>query len=87
MSTAEKFTPIVWWLESSDDDIRVELVRAYTGTRYAVRAHGCALGRSGAKLKWDYEPRPSSRTDRWLETHRWDTLEAAMDAALRAPKR
>ncbi len=29
------------------------------------------------KGEWDYEPQPSSRTDAWLKSHRFD-LEAAM---------
>lgn len=42
-------------------------------------------GRSclGADGEWDYEMNPSSRTDEWLATHRFD-LETALDLARKA---
>lgn len=35
----------------------------------------------GADGDWDYEPRPSERSDEWLATHRFD-----LDTALRLAK-
>ena len=52
--------------------------------RYAVRMRdGWALSHSG---EWDYEPQPSSRTDEWLDAHRWDDLHSARKAASEAAK-
>lgn len=46
--------------------------------RWAV----CWMGRClDAKGRWDYEPIPSSRTDKWLAKHRHD-----LDTALRLAK-
>lgn len=63
---------------------------AYRGCgKYAV-IHGS--GRSsmplvlGADGEWDYEPRPSSREDDWLTTHRFDLATAMKLAAEHAPK-
>lgn len=36
---------------------------------YAVMHSGFCLGADG---EWDYEPRPSSRDDEWLASHRFD---------------
>lgn len=46
--------------------------------RWAVLHSGYCLGADG---EWDYERRPSSRTDEWLASHRFD-----LDTALRLAK-
>lgn len=45
---------------------------------WAVVRMGECLGTDG---EWDFEPRPSSREDDWLDTHRFD-----LDTALRLAK-
>lgn len=55
-------------------EIRVE----YRGDgKWAVIRMGYCLGADG---KWDYEPRPSSREDDWLATHRFG-YETALELA------
>lgn len=49
--------------------------------RWAARHHSQALGRDGS---WDWEPSPSNRDDDWLDQHRWDSAEEAIEAALAA---
>ena len=44
---------------------------------YGVKNLGRSLHRNG---RWDDEPRPSSRTDKWLAKHRFP-LEEAMELA------
>lgn len=39
----------------------------------------------GADGEWDFEPRPSSRTDEWLASHRFDLDTALKLAAEQAP--
>lgn len=55
---------------------------AYRGEgRWAVTRFGECLGADGT---WDYEPNPSSRTEEWLATHRFDeatALRLAFEAA------
>lgn len=51
--------------------------------RWAVLHHGFCLGADG---EWDDEPRPSSREDDWLETHRFDLDTALILAKREAPK-
>ena len=49
----------------------------------AFTEHDQVLGRDG---EFDYQPRPSSRTDEWLREHRFETRDeafAAADTALR----
>lgn len=53
------------------------------GDLWAVLHHGYCLGADG---EWDYEPRPSSREDDWLETHRFTLGIALMLAKQEAPK-
>lgn len=50
--------------------------------RWAVMHFGFALGRDG---EWEYEPRPSSREDDWLESHRFGYDEALKLAKAAAP--
>jgi hypothetical protein len=52
-----------------------------SAVRYAVRMNHWAWSKSG---KWDFEPRPSERTEAWLDKHRWDDLESAHAAAAKA---
>lgn len=47
--------------------------------RWAVCWHGRCLGKRG---QWDYEPTPSSRTDRWKNAYRHD-----LDTALKLAKK
>lgn len=49
---------------------------------YAVRNVGRSLSRKG---EWDEEPRPSSRTDKWLTKHRFPLDEALRLAREIAP--
>jgi hypothetical protein len=53
-----------------------------SGDRWAVIRHGRCLGADG---EWDYEPRPSSREDDWLEAHRFDRETALRLARETAP--
>jgi hypothetical protein len=48
------------------------------GDVYAVKRHSQVLGADGT---WDYEPRPSSRTDEWIATHRFPYEQAVALAA------
>lgn len=52
--------------------LRVEL-RDHDHDRWSVVGSVGALSRGGA---WDYEPLPSSRTERWLKSHRFTLGEA-----------
>lgn len=62
-------------------DIHVDHARQMDGTiKWAVRWRHLVLHRSG---RWDWEPQPSSRTDRWLASHRF-TFETAMKLAKKA---
>lgn len=47
--------------------------------QWAVMHNGYCLHTSG---RWDYEPLPSSRTDQWKKSHRFD-LETALKKARR----
>lgn len=38
---------------------------------------------SKTQKKWDYEMRPSSRTERWLKSHRYDDYDEALTAAMK----
>jgi hypothetical protein len=49
---------------------------------WAVIHHSRCLHRSG---RWDYEPIPSSRTDRWIKSHRFPLDEALKLAKKVAP--
>jgi hypothetical protein len=49
--------------------------------RWAIRNLSHCLNRISGE--WEYEPLPSSRTDEWLEAHRWTQLEEAQLIAAR----
>jgi hypothetical protein len=57
--------------------------RGPSQSRYAVTRMGFCLGTDG---QWDHEPIPSSRTDEWLATHRFDLDTALRLATEHAPK-
>jgi hypothetical protein len=62
-------------------DLHVDRSVQMDGTeKWAVRWMGRCLGRDG---EWDYEPIPSSRSDRWLAQYRHD-LETALRLAVAA---
>lgn len=64
------------------DRIVIDLALQEDGTKlWAARFNGWALSRDGS---WDYESRPSSRPDDWSQTHRFSTLDGAIEAAHRA---
>lgn len=64
--------------------ITVDRVMSRRGVSgWAVRRLSECLGADG---EWDYEPSPSSRTDEWIATHRFD-LETALDLAQKAAPR
>jgi hypothetical protein len=69
----------VGFLPPSDADARVFNLRVEERDEgsWAVLHGGSCLRTSGG---WDYEPLPSSRTDRWLKQHRF-SLEAALELA------
>jgi hypothetical protein len=60
--------------------ISVERCMQLNGTYlWAIRdSFKNCLGKGG---EWDYEPFPSSRTESWLAQHRFDSADAAIDAA------
>jgi hypothetical protein len=61
--------------------VSIERVDQRSGPdKWAVRFHGDCLSTSGV---WDYEHLPSSRDDEWLAAHRFETADAAIDAALK----
>jgi hypothetical protein len=66
-------------LSEDVQDWRMFTVRAeYVGKeRWAVRRGSECLGRSG---EWVWEMRPSSRTDEWLDEHRFTQDEALRHA-------
>jgi hypothetical protein len=51
---------------------------------WSIRSGSNCLDKDG---DWSIETLPSNRDDEWLSMHRWDTFEAAMDAALEAKER
>jgi hypothetical protein len=56
----------------------------FKGRRWGVMKQGYALNKSG---EWEWEMQPSSRTEEWLETVRWDDFESAKLAATQAGER
>jgi hypothetical protein len=46
--------------------------------KFAVRMRHWELSKSG---EWDFAPASSERTDEYLASHRWDSLDEAKDAA------
>lgn len=73
-------------LESPDSylfEIEIERASQMDGSvKWAVRWRGRCLHRS---CRWDWEPIPSSRTDRWLKSHRFDFETAVRLAEKAAP--
>lgn len=70
--------------ESSVNHGTYAVTVAYRGDElYAVLHRGFCLAADGT---WDYEPRPSSREDDWLATHRFDYDTASQLAREHAPK-
>jgi hypothetical protein len=61
--------------ESTGDHISLVRRDGFKGRRWAIKQRGYVLNKSG---EWEYEPIPSSRTDEWLDTVRWDTPEQAI---------
>ena len=80
----ERATCFVVNIEAEPRDyIRVERAVQRDGAPlWAIRrdGDGC-LSKSGS---WDWEPQPSSRTDKWLLLHRWSDRDEAIVAALAA---
>lgn len=69
-------------IDSAVFTIKVEW-RGPSQNRYAVTRMGYCLGSDG---EWDHEPIPSSRTDEWLASHRFDLDTALRLATEHAPK-
>lgn len=69
------------------DDINASsfaITVAYRGRGlWAVLRRSFCLGRDG---EWDYEMKPSSRTDEWLADHRFTDVEALVLAKAEAPR-
>lgn len=69
-----------------DDEIagiHFDLAVEYRGDgRWSVCWLSSCLSRDG---EWDYEPQPSSRTDEWLDAHRFSKEEAIRRAKEVAP--
>jgi hypothetical protein len=73
---------IVWELrpeteKGRGDEIRLERRDGFEGRRWAVTRRGWVLNKQG---DWEYEPIPSSRTEEWLKTVRWNTVKGAIEA-------
>lgn len=63
-------------------ELRLERRDGFKGRRWAItRRGGYVLNKVGA---WEYEPIPSSRTEEWLKTVRWESADDAICAALAA---
>jgi len=43
--------------------------------KWAIRGGGNCMDKTG---RWSYERQPSSRTDKWLDSHRFGTVEEAL---------
>lgn len=66
------------------DEILIQSSRQIEGpTLWAVRLNGNCLNKSG---DWEWEPMPSSRDDEFLARCRFDSPEAAIDAAIASTK-
>lgn len=62
--------------------ITVERARQRDGSvKWSIRSGSNCLDKEG---DWVIEPLPSNRDDKWSSMHRWDTFDAAMDAAIDA---
>jgi hypothetical protein len=66
---------------NADHPVWSVTVEASGHGRWAVRNMSNCLAKDG---EWEHEPLPSSRTDEWLETVRWDDVGDAIDAAIAA---
>lgn len=59
---------------NATDEPEFEVHVEYAGyDRWAIRHGGRCLSKDG---RWDWEPLPSSRTDAWLQSHRFTEGEA-----------
>lgn len=67
--------------DSPNQDTWSARVEAAGFDRWAVRNGSRCLSKA---LTWDYEPQPSSRTDEWLDEHRWNDVSRATAAAMEA---
>lgn len=69
--------------ESTNDygsPVTIDRCRQLDGTiKYAVRQSGACLSRNG---EWEFEPIPSSRTDEFFKSFRFDTWQDAANAIL-----
>lgn len=77
-------TPCAWIpaeYDGAGGSSAVPTVHLYAGS-YLVRVYGKRLSTAGT---WDDEPQPSSRTDAWIASHTFPTLEAAAAALATAP--
>lgn len=73
-----------WIFEPSEkpaspyDEIVIEEARQLTGpSKYKIRRGEEVFSKTGS---WDDEPRPSSRDEEYLKSHRFDTWEEAAKA-------
>lgn len=60
-------------------NVLVERRRGRGSIKWCVMDVGLCLAKDGS---WDYEPLPSSRDDKYLENHSFDTLREAIEAAM-----
>lgn len=67
--------------DNADHGVWSVTVEASGRGRWAVRNMGNCLDKQG---EWEHEPRPSSRSDEWLNTVRWDDESEAIAAAIAA---
>ena len=67
--------------DSPDHSVWSVRVEAVGPGRWAVRNMRRCLNKQG---EWEYEPQPSSRTEEWLSTVRWDDVDEAIAAAVAA---
>ena len=77
--------PCQWWLEtpSTHGEVTISRIPQMSGPDlYKVMKRVYCLSDAG---EWDYEPIPSSRTREYLFHHRFDTFDAALAAARKAP--
>lgn len=51
----------------------------YEGVKWAVKWRGRCIGKKG---KWEFEPIPSSRTDKFYARCRFDSIEEALNTLL-----
>jgi hypothetical protein len=59
------------------DEVILARRDGFNGRRWAIKQRGYVLNKSG---EWEWEPQPSSRTEEWLKTVRWNTIEEAQVA-------